>query len=83
MLELLLDAGVEVDIQNSFGATPLHYAVLRQHHIAVKALVARGADASISGCSSLWNYTARTPKELADLAVQEASAIRDELAQLT
>jgi ankyrin repeat protein len=47
VITALLDAGAEIDIQDEFGFTPLHYAVLNGHLRAVEVLLQRGANKNI------------------------------------
>ena len=47
MIELLLDAGAEINAQDKNGATPLHRAVRTRCAAAVKCLLDRGADWSL------------------------------------
>ena len=43
-INLILDKGVDVNISNSEGDTPLHYACIKGHKEVAMALVDRGAD---------------------------------------
>ena len=47
MIELLLNAGAEINAQDKNGATPLHRAVRTRCAAAVKCLLDRGADWSL------------------------------------
>jgi hypothetical protein len=47
MIEVLLDAGAEIDAQDRNGATALHRAVRTRCAAAVKFLLERGADRSV------------------------------------
>ena len=46
-VDFLLDAGADIDAQNSVGCTPLYYAVLGVHPEVVAILLHRGADPTI------------------------------------
>jgi ankyrin repeat protein len=45
-IEKLIAAGEKPNIQDSNSRTPLHVAVFRRHHAAVRALIRLGADAN-------------------------------------
>lgn len=47
LLQLLLDAGCDVGIQNKYGETPLHQAVARGNLHSVRLLVELGADVNV------------------------------------
>lgn len=47
MIQILLDAGEDVNVQDSDGNTPLMWAVDRERVDAVRLLLSRGADPSI------------------------------------
>ncbi|KAL9680668.1 hypothetical protein QQ045_018553 [Rhodiola kirilowii] len=59
MLELLLQYGANINISDSKGHTPLHYAVLRGQSTLMKLLIARGANVQAV------NGDGKTPYELA------------------
>ncbi len=44
MIELLINAGADVNIENHFGDSPLLQAVYRGHHGLVELLIEKGAD---------------------------------------
>jgi uncharacterized protein len=48
VMELLLDAGAEIDAHGELGNTPLHEAVGQRHIEAVKLLLRRGASLSVT-----------------------------------
>jgi ankyrin repeat protein len=43
-VEALLSQGVDVNVKDSYGATPLHWAAYQGHKDVVKLLLAKGAD---------------------------------------
>ena len=51
MIELLLDAGAEMNAQDKNGATPLHQAVRTRCAAAVQCLLERGADRTVKNKS--------------------------------
>jgi ankyrin repeat protein len=65
-IELLVEAGANIDVQDSKGNTPLHEAVICRHHTTVYTLVELGANRSMR------NKDGFTPKELAIADENEA-----------
>src|SRR5260370_40693086 len=61
IIQLLLDAGADVDARGEYGHTPLHEAVGRGNLAAVQLLLQRGATRSIR------NDWGQTAKEIAQL----------------
>ena len=47
IVNMLIDAGAQIDPKNALNQTPLHYAVVYQHSEVVKALLKAGADPKI------------------------------------
>ena len=63
ILELLLDAGADVEAKSSDGRTPLFEAACRNRLAAVRLLLARGADAKVTtvqGKNNLAHVAARS-----------------------
>lgn len=60
-IEVLIDAGADVNIVGDLGNTPLHAAALRGQINSVKILLRRGANPSIK------NEFGETAKEVAEL----------------
>ena len=46
-VELLLDAGVNIDQKGDMGCTALHYARLKRHEAVAELLLARGASSGL------------------------------------
>ena len=59
VVEVLVDGGAQLDLQNSGGRTALWNAAYGDHPAVVRLLVDRGADQTITGWSD------RTPREIA------------------
>lgn len=57
--KLLLSAGAEVNVQNSYGNTPLHIACLNAHLGICEDLVSAGADLEAA------NFRGQTPLHIA------------------
>lgn len=53
MLELLLQFGADINLQDFHGRTPLHHCVLKRNDALAKYLIRRGAHTSISDCGGL------------------------------
>lgn len=49
MVNLLLQNGADVNLLNSMGESPLHYAVRLGRHDLVSVLLKAGADVTIAG----------------------------------
>ncbi|MCI5938470.1 MAG: ankyrin repeat domain-containing protein [Acholeplasmataceae bacterium] len=49
LLQMLINAGVFIDLADSMGHTPLHYAVMMNRLDLVKVLVEKGADLNMGG----------------------------------
>ncbi|CAO3631728.1 unnamed protein product [Cunninghamella echinulata] len=47
IVQLLLDAGAQIDIQDKLGWTPLMWAIANNHHSVVKLLLNQGASSTI------------------------------------
>jgi ankyrin repeat protein len=47
MVQLLLDKGIKVNVQDANGHTPLHIAALLNHHHLIGPLLAAGVDVSL------------------------------------
>ena len=58
VVEVLVDGGAQLDLQNSYGCTALWYAAHRNQPAVVRLLVGRGADQTIKGGG-------RTPRDIA------------------
>jgi ankyrin repeat protein len=52
MVQLLLDKGIKVNVQDANGHTPLHIAALLNHHHLIGPLLAAGVDVSLKDKSS-------------------------------
>ena len=48
MVGTLLDAGAGIDAQDGDGQTALHYGAMCAHRAVIAALLARGADPTLS-----------------------------------
>jgi len=59
ILGLLLERGANVNVQGSYGLTPLHVAAGEGRKEVVKALIAQGADLSVT------DFENKTPVQLA------------------
>ncbi|CAG9982604.1 unnamed protein product [Clonostachys byssicola] len=74
VVELLLDAGAEIDTPNNVGQTPLHAAAERGRHGIVKLLCQRGADLNSkndNGHSLLYSALLNKHYETAELLISE------------
>ena len=58
-IQLLVEAGANIDASDNRGNTPLHEAIICRHHTTVITLIELGAD------QNLRNLDGLTPKELA------------------
>jgi len=77
-IELLIEAGANVNVQDDFGGTPLYLAIVRENLELVKILVENGADVNLKdskGRSPLF-YAAKRYK-VADIVqyLQEHEAV--------
>lgn len=66
---LLLHHNAMVDVQNSYGNTPLHIACLNGHFTICEELCASGAD-----CESV-NYCGQTPLHIAAASIQSVDCL--------
>lgn len=71
MIEWLLSNGADVNCQNAFGFTALHYAAMYNHVKLVKLLLEHGADTQIQSLSGL------RPVEMLSPDTYNAESIRN------
>ena len=60
-IQILLDAGAGVDVQDIHGNTALHEAVFARQHTAARALLLAGANAKIK------NHNDQSPQQAAEM----------------